>query len=170
VAADVDGGSTDPNGDTLTFEQVPPGPYAPGTTPVVLHVRDDDPEDDDAEDTCDAVVTVTDDRPPVISCPTAPVKRPKKGLEHNFGVPATDNCGSPTFAVSADPAPECFTIKKGKKDAPDEIIPQLCTILSDGSGVHITLFPKKKSTMRWTIEAEDAHDNTATRVCEALAK
>jgi hypothetical protein len=172
VAANVDGGSTDPNGDTLTFEQVPPGPYAPGTTNVTLHVRDDDPENDAAEDTCEAVVTVTDDRPPVISCPTAPVKRPKKGLEHNFGVPATDNCGSPTFAVSADPLhlPDCFTTKKGKKGAPDVITPQPCTILSDASGVHITVFPKKKSTMRWTIEAEDTHGNTATRVCEALAK
>jgi hypothetical protein len=170
VAASVDGGSSDPNGDALTFEQVPPGPYAPGTTSVTLHVRDPDPELDAAEDTCEALVTVTDNRAPVISCPTTPVKRPKKGVEHSFGVPATDNCGSPTFAVSAEPAPECFTIKKGKKDAPDEPIPQLCTIVSDASGVHITLFPKKKSTMRWTIEAEDAHQNTASQACETRMK
>ncbi len=166
ATASVDGGSTDPNDDTLTFEQVPPGPYAPGTTDVTLHVTDTDA----AEDTCEALVTVTDTRPPVISCPTAPVKRSKKGVEHNFGVPATDNCGSPTFAVSADPAPECFSIKKGKKGAPDENIPQLCTIVSDASGVHVTLFPRKKSHLVWTVEAEDAHENTATRECQAIMK
>jgi hypothetical protein len=85
-------------------------------------------------------------------------------------VPATDNCPSPTFAVSADPAPECFTIKKGKKGAPDENIPELCTIVSDASGVHVTLFPRKKSHLVWTIEAEDAHTNTATHECEVIMK
>jgi hypothetical protein len=166
AAANVDGGSSDPNGDALTFAQDPPGPYAPGSTPVTLTVTDAD----GASDTCEATVTVTDNRPPVISCPTANVKRPKKGALHNFGIPATDNCEIESFAVSADPAPECFIIKKGKKGAPDEEIPEVCTIESDGTGVHVTLFPRKKSHMVWTVEAEDENGNTAERECEAIAK
>lgn len=161
--ASVDGGSSDPNGDTLTFEQVPPGPYAPGTTPVTLHVRDGD----EGEDTCEALVTVTDSRPPVISCPTAAVKRPKKGLEHNFGIPATDNCEMESFALATAPAEavvHCFSVKK------EVTTVQPCTIVADATGVHVTLFPKKKSTMVWTIEAEDVHGNTASRQCEAIAK
>jgi len=162
AAASIDGGSSDPDGDTITSAQTPPGPYAPGANPVTLTVTDPD----GASDSCDAFVTVSDTRPPVISCPTTPA-RSKKGLPHNFGVPATDNCGAPSFTVSAV---ECFSIKKGKKGAPDVHLPQPCTIEADTSGVHVTLMPKKKSHLLWTVDALDANGNTATRSCENVAK
>lgn len=51
---DVDDGSSDPDGDPITFSLSPPGPYPPGTTQVTLTVTDDKGE----SDTCSATVTV----------------------------------------------------------------------------------------------------------------
>jgi len=52
--AGVDGGSYDPDGDPITLEQEPPGPYGLGSTEVVLTVTDNK----DASDSCSATVTV----------------------------------------------------------------------------------------------------------------
>jgi hypothetical protein len=54
-AAQVDSGSSDPDGTGLTLQLLPPGPFGEGATPVVLLVTDDC----GASDTCQAVVTVT---------------------------------------------------------------------------------------------------------------
>jgi len=54
VAADVDNGSMDPDGDPLDLTLEPAGPFAPGTTDVQLIVSDGD-----LADTCAAVITVT---------------------------------------------------------------------------------------------------------------
>jgi hypothetical protein len=59
----VDGGSYDPDGDPITFDQEPPGPYNLGPTEVTLTVTDDK----GALDSCSAIVTVIDQEPPTIN-------------------------------------------------------------------------------------------------------
>ncbi|MBU2501124.1 M6 family metalloprotease domain-containing protein [bacterium] len=61
----VDAGSSDPDGDPITLELSPPGPYALGVTDVTLTVTDDKGE----FDTCNATVTVVDTTPPMVTCP-----------------------------------------------------------------------------------------------------
>ncbi len=53
VAADVDNGSSDPNGDPINLTLEPAGPYAPGVTVVDLIV-----DDGALADTCSATITV----------------------------------------------------------------------------------------------------------------
>jgi hypothetical protein len=67
AAASVDDGSFDPDGDALTITQSPAGPYAIGTTSVLLTVVD--PRGATSQAT--GSVTVVDDTPPSITCPGA---------------------------------------------------------------------------------------------------
>lgn len=64
---DVDNGSYDPDGDPITLDLNPPGPYPLGSTTVTLTVTDDS----GATDSCEATVTVEDGpgTPPSITCP-----------------------------------------------------------------------------------------------------
>ena len=112
TAAEVDNGSSDPDGDPITFSLSPAGPYALGTTNVTLTVTDDK----GASDTCTATITVEDTTPPVIVCPlpitvecSAPGGTPKDDpqLAGFFAsVSATDNCDdTPTIT---DDAPALF--------------------------------------------------------------
>ncbi|HSR52374.1 MAG TPA: DUF5011 domain-containing protein [Acidobacteriota bacterium] len=63
TAAQVDDGSSDPDGDPITLSLSPMGPFQLGDTPVTLTVTDDS----NAEDQCSATVTVVDETPPVIT-------------------------------------------------------------------------------------------------------
>jgi hypothetical protein len=63
--ASIDNGSFDPEGDTVTLEQSPPGPYGLGSTSVVLTVTDTH----GASDSCSATVTVVDTTPPELTAP-----------------------------------------------------------------------------------------------------
>jgi hypothetical protein len=63
--ASVDNGSYDPDGDPITIEQDPPGPYELGETLVTLTVTDDN----GLSDSCMASVTVEDTTPPMVTCP-----------------------------------------------------------------------------------------------------
>ena len=62
AASAFDGGSTDPDGDPLTFSVSPEGPYPLGMTSVTLTVEDGN----GGVSTCAATVTVTDVTPPTI--------------------------------------------------------------------------------------------------------
>jgi hypothetical protein len=53
VAASIDNGSYDPDGDPITLSQDPPGPYGPGQTLVTLTV-----DDGQETDSCTGTVTV----------------------------------------------------------------------------------------------------------------
>jgi len=95
--ASVDGGSFDPDGDPLTFEQSPAGPYPIGTTPVTLTVSDGQ----GGSDSCNATVTVLDVTPPEISIELDPAQLwpPNHRLvDVTATVIATDLCS--TAAVS----------------------------------------------------------------------
>lgn len=63
TAEDVDNGSFDPEGDSLTYSLDPPAPYQLGETMVTLTVADSTGETDQ----CTAIITVIDTTPPVIT-------------------------------------------------------------------------------------------------------
>ncbi|WP_157472033.1 hypothetical protein, partial [Neolewinella persica] len=63
TAAEFDGGSSDPDGDMLTFSVDPVGPYDIGETEVTLTVSDGI-----AMSQCTTTVTVNDVTPPTITC------------------------------------------------------------------------------------------------------
>ena len=90
---EIDGGSSDPDGDPITLTLSPAGPYALGSTTVTLTVTDDDGE----SDTCTATVTVVDNESPVITCPSDIVQSndiDSCGAVVSWATQvATDNCG-----------------------------------------------------------------------------
>ena len=98
--ASIDDGSFDPDGDEITLEQAPPGPYDLGDTDVTLTVTDDK----DASDTCDATVTVVDEEAPVISSVSANPNKlwppNHKMVPVTVAVDATDNCDSVCQIIS----------------------------------------------------------------------
>jgi hypothetical protein len=106
AVAVVNGGSYDPDGDAVTVAQAPLGPYAFGSTDVMLTV-DDLPSvgPDDAPAMCMARVTVIDSTPPLISAISA---RPNvlwppnhKMVNVTVKYNATDNCGQPACQISS---------------------------------------------------------------------
>lgn len=95
TANDVDDGSSDPDGDPITFTLDPPGPYPLGVTNVTLTVTDDG----DLSDSCSATVTVVDETAPDIICPAdVVVECPADTSPAATGTAtATDNCSTPTI-------------------------------------------------------------------------
>ena len=65
VPADVDGGSSDPDGDPITCTLSPAGPFGRGATAVVLTCADPS----GATGSCTATITVVDNTPPVLVVP-----------------------------------------------------------------------------------------------------
>ena len=63
VSLDFDGGSTDPEGETLTFTILPEGPYPLGITDVTLTVSDGV-----LNSSCTTTITVIDNTPPTLTC------------------------------------------------------------------------------------------------------
>ncbi len=107
--ASIDNGSFDPDGDSITFIQEPPGPYPIGNTLVTLTVIDSK----GASSQCTAIVTVNDTQPPAIACPanigaTAAVGQPSTIVA--FSAPAvSDNC-SVTSVSCSPPSGSVFPI------------------------------------------------------------
>ncbi len=69
AATAFDGGSTDPDGDVMTYTVSPAGPYALGTTSVVLTVSDPA----GLSSSCNATVTVVDATAPTMSTKDATI-------------------------------------------------------------------------------------------------
>ena len=90
--ASINGGSYDPDtNDVITITQIPPGPYPLGTNAVTLLVTDNH----GASNACAAVVTVLDDTPPDLTCPTSITQTTDPGqcsAVVSFTVSASD-CG-----------------------------------------------------------------------------
>ncbi len=95
TAAEVDDGSTDPDGDPIESTIVPAGPFALGGTPVVLTATDDK----GASTTCSTTVTVLDTTPPSLSQVSAspsvlwPPNHKLIGVAIHYT--AADNCSQP---------------------------------------------------------------------------
>ncbi len=99
VSVSVDNGSNDPDGDLVTTSQVPAGPYAPGETSVILTASDGE-----LDASCPAIVTVTDDENPSVTCPASVTVEATgaSGAEAIFGdASADDNCPGVTVSCSA---------------------------------------------------------------------
>jgi hypothetical protein len=109
--ASIDDISFDPNGDTFTVTQSPPGPYPKGATTVTLTITDRH----GASASCAATVTVVDAQAPALgSCPGNMIKSTDPNACStivNYTAPAaSDNCGTAT--VSCNP-PTGATFTKG---------------------------------------------------------
>ena len=99
--ASVDGGSTDPDGDSLTCGQSPAGPFGLGPTNVTLTCTD--PQG--ASASCSSIVTVIDDTAPTLVCPEDEVTECVNGHATTFqeAPSSTDNCSQ--SVVSCEPPP-----------------------------------------------------------------
>lgn len=84
-------GSTDPDGDLLSFSQLPAGPYGVGQQSVAVEVSDGE-----LVSTCQAAVTVDDCELPALSCPADFRVECSGNGQGNVVAPAataSDNCG-----------------------------------------------------------------------------
>ncbi|MEW5701920.1 MAG: HYR domain-containing protein [Candidatus Zixiibacteriota bacterium] len=100
--ASIDDGSYDPDGGAVTLEQIPPGPYSLGATPVMLIVTDDEGD----KDTCEATVTVEDHIPPHVACPpdqSIESSPGECGTNYGFGYASIDNCDPNPTVVASPP-------------------------------------------------------------------
>jgi cysteine-rich repeat protein len=91
--ADVNDGSSDPDGNLVGCTQTPAGPYSGvGPHPVTLTCTDTT----GLSASCTAVVTVVDETPPAIACPADLLVNTTTGSAVvNYPAPATgDNCGT----------------------------------------------------------------------------
>ncbi|MCB9234639.1 MAG: HYR domain-containing protein [Bacteroidia bacterium] len=103
AATQFNNGSSDPDGDPLTFSVSPAAPYSLGTTNVVLTVSDGT-----LSSTCNASVTVVDNTNPTITCPANISVNAASGLcaaTVTYSTPTfTDNCSGATVARITGPA------------------------------------------------------------------
>lgn len=102
AAADFNNGSSDPNGDALTYSVLPAGPYAKGVTNVVLTVTDSK----GASSTCSTTITVVDDLAPIVMAPANITVNTDAGLciatNVSLGTPVvSDNCTGWTVTNNA---------------------------------------------------------------------
>jgi len=86
----IDNGSTDPDNDTFTLAQTPPGPYAKGITSVALTITDQNGQ----TNSCSANVTVNDLEKPKITClaPKLECTSPAGAVVAKLIDTVSDNC------------------------------------------------------------------------------
>jgi hypothetical protein len=168
TAAQVDNGSSDPDGDPITLTLSPAGPYPLGETGVTLMVSDGL-----ESSTCSATITVVDDTPPVLTVISDPlvIWPPNHKYETidvaRFFVSASDHCdGDFTVddvyisSVSSDEAEDAPGEEDG--DTVDDIVFKDCQSVKlrrerqdYGNGRVYTL----------TLAVDDASGNTGTATC-----
>ena len=101
AAEDFDGGSTDPQGNPLTFSVYPVGPYPVGTTEVVLTV-----DNGIATDSCTTTITVHDNLAPTVRTMNITIQLDASG-NASIGTSdiddgSSDNCGIASMALDRD--------------------------------------------------------------------
>jgi len=133
AASEVNNGSTDPEGDPLSFSLNPAGPYPLGTTMVTLTVTDHPTSSarPSKSSTCMATITVVDTTAPSVSCPvgfTVAANANCQGAIPNIlgSVTASDNCTPAGLLVKAQNPPAGTILGTG---------PHTVTVtVTDGSG------------------------------------
>ncbi|QTN38522.1 HYR domain-containing protein [Cryomorphaceae bacterium] len=97
---DVDGGSSDPDGDALSMSVSPNGPFGVGVHTVTLTVTDPSGE----SSSCSATVNVQDNTPPSMSVQNATVQLDQTGsgsiLLTDILLSSADNCGVASESAS----------------------------------------------------------------------
>ncbi len=108
VAADVNNGSSDPDGDPIDCVLSPTGPFGLVPTPVTLTCTDPS----GLQGQCNAVVTVVDNTPPAIVCPVSVnvMCTNANGAVATFATSATDNCGSAGTITCTPPSGSTFPL------------------------------------------------------------
>ncbi len=90
ASVSINNGSTDPDGDTFSLSQSPPGPYPKGTTNTTLTITDQNGQ----SNSCTADITVNDTEKPQISCLSPVVKctMPTGAVIPKLIQSSSDNC------------------------------------------------------------------------------
>jgi len=116
TASEVNNGSSDPDGDPMTFSLSPAGPYALGITAVTLTVTDhpSDPARPSRSSACTATITVVDTTGPTVTCPASFTVSTDSGCQGSIpdilsSVTASDNC-TPSLALSKSQSPAAGTL------------------------------------------------------------
>ena len=106
--ASVNNGSFDPEGDAITVEQAPSGPYPLGPNRVVLRVTDSH----GAMSEYSAFVFVVDQAPPVITCANVVVTNAHDQLTSRvtYSPMAADNCTGLSPVMCVPPSGTAFAI------------------------------------------------------------
>lgn len=168
-ADQINDGSYDPDGDELTFELLPPGPYPVGITQVSLIVSD-------GQDSsiCKASITVRDNTKPVLVAISDPIKlwppnhRYEKINLNQLLVSVTSNCNTITnddvyiVSVSSD---EPDNVENGDGNTINDI-----AISQDCKSVYLRKERQGVGNGRVytiTLGAIDGSGNTATTTCFA---
>ncbi|MGD9140206.1 MAG: HYR domain-containing protein [bacterium] len=132
--ASIDNGTYDPDGDPIDITIDPAPPYSLGVTPVTLGVADDH----GWESYCTANVTVVDDTPPDITCPSP------------ITVEGTDVCGTP----SSDSQLSAFFAGVWTSDN--------CTAVPDVTDDRPVCFPMGATTVTFTSTDDAGNSNSCT--------
>ncbi len=100
TASDFNDGSSDAEGDALTFSVSPAGPYSIGTTNITLTVTDTK----NASSTCNTTITVEDNTAPTVLTKNLSVNLSSSGTvsitASQIDSGSTDNCGIDSITVS----------------------------------------------------------------------
>ncbi|HSR52816.1 MAG TPA: proprotein convertase P-domain-containing protein [Acidobacteriota bacterium] len=154
-ASDVDNGSFDPDGDSITLGLSPAGPYSLGDTSVTLTVEDSL----GLSSTCSATVTVVDVTPPEIQCNT-PVTIIPPDAPISFTASVTDACDAGVTATVT--GFECFFINgSGRRVDKGES----CVVSFSGSTLTVHDSGGVGDQIEWQVTATDASGNVSTETC-----
>ena len=99
AGASIDDGSFDPDGDPVTLDQAPPGPYSLGDNLVTLTVTDGSGE----TDFCEGTVTVVDNSSPLPDDFLLPDVTGQCSAEVSVAPTATDSCAGTVVGTTSDP-------------------------------------------------------------------
>lgn len=168
-SASVNGGSSDPDGDSVSVSQSPPGPYGLGATGVTLTASDGVC----LPSTCSATVTVVDKTAPTVSCvqsvnPSgqnipAAGNNPKSGQNPDgfYQVNTSDNCSSSspvTITIGGIPLANGETIKITQTPGKSGVT--LVNTMGQPAIKHFQVGPGDA-----VITATDGSGNTASVTC-----
>jgi hypothetical protein len=154
----IDGGSYDPDGeaDVVSVSIDPAAPYALGETLATLTIVDAA----DASAFCQAVVTVEDVTPPVITCNVPETMTPPQA-PITFDATTQDNCGATATVIDYT----CWAIN-GAGKVIDKT--ESCVVSIDGSTLTVVDSGGVGDNIEWTVLAEDSSGNMTEQTCSIV--